>query len=142
MPPLPPTSPSSRRSWTDLDVGTAPASSAPAGTLVELDQEGFASLSTDQLRRYLALTDERVIERLYEESLEEKVERVVDVADRFLADPRGVEPSEVTEAKSLLASMRHYDRVLAPIRNLRVDWTQPLGPESDIPPEPRVPWEG
>jgi hypothetical protein len=32
--------------------------------------------------------------------------------------------------------MRHYDRVLAPIRKLRVDWREPLAPESDIPPEP------
>ena len=39
----------------------------------------------------------------------------------------------------MLASMRHYVDALAPIRRLRVDWREPLAPESDIPPEPRVP---
>ena len=34
--------------------------------------------------------------------------------------PRDVSPSEVTGAKALLTSMRHYERVLAPIRGLRV----------------------
>jgi hypothetical protein len=33
--------------------------------------------------------------------------------------------------------MRHYEIALAPIRSLRVDWKQPLLPESDIPPAPR-----
>ncbi len=91
-----------------------------------------------QLRRYLQLTEEDVIERLDEETLEEKVERVVDVAERFMADPRDVSPGEVTEAKALLASMRHYDRALAPIRKLRSNWRVPLEPESDIPPAPRT----
>jgi len=61
-----------------------------------------------------------VIENLAENALAEKVERVVGVAERFMADPRDVSPSEVTEAKALLPSMRHYERVLAPIRGLRV----------------------
>ena len=102
--------------------------------LSELEGEGFdlSTLSTEQLRRSLALTDEHIIERLDEETLEEKVERVVDVAARFLADPRDVSPSEVTEAKALLASMHHYERVLAPIRKLRVRER-----ESDIPPASR-----
>ena len=89
------------------------------------------------LRRSLALTDEHVIERLDEETLEEKVERVVDVAARFLADPRDVSPTEVTEAKALLVSMRHHEHALAPIPHLRVDWRGPLLPDSDIPPAPR-----
>ena len=46
------------------------------------------SLSTEQLRRSLALSEEEIIERLDEETLEEKVERVVDIEKRFMA-PRG-----------------------------------------------------
>ena len=112
--------------------------------LAELGGEGFdmSTLSTVQLRRYLHLTEEAVVQRLEEETLAEQVERVVDVAERFMADPRDVSPSEVTEVKAMLASMRHYDRALAPIRKLRVDWREPKEPMSDIPPEPRVPWEG
>ena len=49
-------------------------------------------------------------------------------------------PVEVTEAKALLASMSHYERLLAPIRRLRVDWREPREREGDIPPEPRVRW--
>jgi hypothetical protein len=116
-----------------------------AGTaLGEVGGEGFdlSTLSTPQLRRYLYLTEEGVIERLDEETLAEKVERVVDIAERFMADPRDVSPAEVTEAKALLVSVHHYERVLAPIRKLRVDWREPKEPVSDIPPEPRVPWEG
>ncbi len=102
--------------------------------------EGFdlSVLSTEQLRRYLSLSEEQVIERLDEDTLAEKVERVVDVAERFMADPRDVSPAEVTEAKALLTAMSHYERVLAPIRRLRVDWREPKEPESDIPPAPRV----
>ena len=74
-----------------------------------------------------------MIERLDEESLEEKVEHVVDVAERLMVDPRDASPSEVTEAKAMLTSMRHYDRALAPIRHLRVDWREPKEPVSDIP---------
>jgi hypothetical protein len=43
----------------------------------------------------------------------------------------------VREAKALLASMSHYERVLAPIGRLRIDWSEPKEPESDIPPAPR-----
>lgn len=105
----------------------------------EIGGEGFdlSALSTPQLRRYLSLTDQGVIERLDEQTLAEKVERVVDVADRFMADPHDVSPAEVTEARAMLASMRHYEAVLAPIRSLRVDWRGALAPESDIPPAPR-----
>jgi hypothetical protein len=74
-----------------------------------------------------------VIECLDEDTLAETVERVVDVTERLMADPRDVSPDEVTEANALLTSMRHYDRVLAPIRRLRVDWREPLAPEGDIP---------
>ena len=81
--------------------------------------------------------EEDVIERLDEETLDERVQRVVDVAERFMADPRDVSPDEVTKAKALLTSMRHYDDALAPIRSLRVDWRGPKEPESDIPPAPR-----
>jgi hypothetical protein len=107
--------------------------------LGEAGAEGFdlSTLTTSQLRRYLSLTDESVIEHLDSTTLAEKVERVVDVAERFMADPRDVTPSEVTQARVLLASMRHYDDALAPIRSLRVDWQQPLGYESDVPPAPR-----
>ena len=70
-----------------------------------------------------------MVGRLDEDTLAEKVERVVDIAERFMADPRDVSPSEVTEAKSMLASMRHYDRALAPVRRLRVDWREPLASE-------------
>jgi hypothetical protein len=94
-------------------------------------------LSTAQLRRSLHLTEEDVIERLDEDTLAERVERVVDVAERFMADPRDVSPTEVTEAKAMLTSMRYYDDALAPIRRLRVDWREPLERESDIPPAPR-----
>ena len=106
---------------------------------VDAESEGFdiSKLSTPQLRRYLSLTEEAVVERLDEETLEEKVELVVDVAERFMADPRDVPPHEVTEAKALLASMRHYDRALAPIRKLRLNWRVPLEPDTDIPPAPR-----
>ena len=82
----------------------------------------MSHLSTAQLRRYLSLTEEAVVERLEEDTLAEKVERVVDIAERFMADPRDVSPAEVTEAKALLASMRHYDRALAPIRKLQLSW--------------------
>ena len=101
----------------------------------ELEGEGFdlSSLSTAQLRRSLHLSEEEMIERLDEETLEERVERVVEVADRFMADPRDVTPAEVTEAKALLASMSHYERVLATIRKLRVNWREPKEPVSDIP---------
>ena len=78
-----------------------------------------------------------MVERLDEETLAEKVERVVDVAERFMADPRDVTPAEVTEAKALLTAMRHYDHALTPLRRLRVDWREPKEPESDIPPAPR-----
>ena len=61
----------------------------------------------------------------------------MDVAERFMADPRDVTPAEVTEAKALLTAMRHYDHALAPLRRLRVNWREPLAPESDIPPAPR-----
>lgn len=44
----------------------------------------------------------------------------------------------MAEAKALLASMSHYERVLAPICKLRVDWREPKEPVSDIPPAPRV----
>jgi len=46
----------------------------------EYGSEGFDmdGLTTEQLRRYLSLTEEAVVERLDEESLAEKVERVVD----------------------------------------------------------------
>jgi hypothetical protein len=73
----------------------------------ESDGEGFdfQQLSTPQLRRNLAITEEEVGERLDEATLAEKVERVVDVAERFMADPRRV-PGEMTEAKALLTSMR------------------------------------
>jgi hypothetical protein len=47
--------------------------------------------------------------------LAEKVERVVEMAERFICDPRDVSPSEVTEAKALLTSMHHHEGVLAPI---------------------------
>lgn len=83
-----------------------------------------------------------MVEALDEETLAERVERVVDIAERFMTDPRDVTPAEVTEAKALLTSMRHYEIALAPIRSLRVDWKQPLVPESDVPPEPRIRWEG
>jgi hypothetical protein len=108
--------------------------------LGEIGGESFdlSTLSTPQLRRYLSLTEEDVIERLEEETLAEKVEHVVDVVERFMADPRDVTPTEVTEAKALLTSMRHYDQALAPIRRLRVDLREPLTPDTDIPPEPRV----
>jgi hypothetical protein len=43
----------------------------------------------------------------------------------------------VTEAKALLTAMSHYERVLAAIGRLRVDWSEPKEPESDIPPAPR-----
>jgi hypothetical protein len=33
----------------------------------------------------------------------------------------------------MLTSMRHYVDALAPIRNLRVDWREPLAPDTDIP---------
>lgn len=97
----------------------------------------LASLSTPQFRRYLSLTEEGVIERLDEETLEEKVALVVDVADRFLADPRDVTPAEVSEAKGLLASMRHYDAVLAPIRDIDTNWRGNLRYDRDVPPPPR-----
>jgi hypothetical protein len=45
------------------------------------------------LRRNLAITEE-VRERLDETTLAEKVERVVDVAERFMADPRDVSPAK------------------------------------------------
>jgi hypothetical protein len=48
-----------------------------------------------------------------------------------------VTPAEVTEAKAMLTSLRHYDHALAPLRRLRVNWREPLLPESDIPPAPR-----
>ncbi len=54
-----------------------------------------------------------------------------------MADPRDVSPSEVTEAKALLAAMRHYERALAPIHRLRIDWREPKLRDSDIPPAPR-----
>ena len=60
----------------------------------------------------------------------------MDIAERFMADPRNVSPSEVTEAKAMLTSMRHYDHALAPIRRLRVHWREPLASESDIPSAP------
>ncbi len=44
----------------------------------------------------------------------------------------------MTEAKALLTAMSHYERVLAPLRALRVDWREPKEPVSDIPPAPRV----
>ena len=43
-----------------------------------------------------------------------------------MADPRDVSPAEVTEAKAMLASMRHYDRILAPIRKLHLSRRVPL----------------
>ena len=121
---------SAAKSLLDLVVSRPKPELEPS--LVELEGEGFdfANLSTPQLRRYLDLTREEVIERLDEESLEEKVERVVDVAERFMADPRDVSPGEVTEAKALLTSMRHYDRALAPIRKLHLNWRVPLGPRA------------
>lgn len=61
----------------------------------------------------------------------------MDIAARFMADPRDVSPSEVTEAKALLTAMRHHVRVLAPIRTLRVDWREPREPRSEIPPATR-----
>ena len=63
--------------------------------LGELEEEGFdlSVVSTDQLRRYLSLSEEQVIEHLDEATLAEKVERVVDVAERFMADPRDVLPA-------------------------------------------------
>ena len=78
-----------------------------------------------------------MIERLDEDTLAERVERVVDISERFMADPRDVSPAEVTEAKAMLVSMRHYEAALAPIRRLRIDWREPKPPESDIPPAPR-----
>ena len=108
--------------------------------LEEIEGEGFDldGLSTEQLRRFLSLTEEAVVERMDEETLAEKVERVVDVAERFMADPRDVSSEDVTEAKAMLTSLRHYDHALAPLRRLRVNWRGPLLPESDIPPEPRM----
>jgi hypothetical protein len=131
-----------RRSLLDLVVSRPKPEVEPG--LGEAGAEGFdlSTLTTAQLRRYLALTDESVIEHLDSTTLAEKVERVVDVAERFMADPRDVTPSEVTQARALLASMHHYDDALAPIRSLRVDWKQPLGHESDIPPAPRWADEG
>ena len=107
-----------------------------------LDTFDLSSLSTAQLLRYRALTEEEVVERLDGVTLAEKVERVVDVAERFMSDPRDVSPYEVSEARSMLKAMRRYDQALAPIRKLQVDWKIPLGRESDIPPESRIPWEG
>lgn len=72
-----------------------------------------------------------------EETLEAKVALVVDVAERFMADPRDVTPAEVSEAKELLASMRHYDVVLAPIRDISIDWRGERGYDSDVPPPRR-----
>lgn len=128
---------SAAKSLLDLVVSRPKPDVEPS--LGELEGEGFdlSTLSTEQLRRSLSLTEENIIECLDEEALEEKVARVVDVAERFMADPRDVSPSEVSETKALLASMRHYDRALAPTRSLRVDWRGPLMPESDIPPAPR-----
>jgi hypothetical protein len=106
----------------------------------EYGSEGFDmdGLTTEQLRRYLSLTEEAVVERLDEESLAEKVERVVDIAGRFMADPRDVSPAEVTEANAMLVAMRHYEHALAPLRGLRVDWRESKEPVSDIPrPAPR-----
>ena len=69
------------------------------------------------------------------ETLAEKVKLVIDVAERFMAgQSRGVTPSEVTEAKALLTSMRHYDHALAPIRKLHLNWHVPKERENDIPP--------
>ena len=62
----------------------------------------------------------------------------MDIAERFMADPRDVSPTEVTEARATLTAMRHYDHALAPIRRLRVDWREPLARDSDIPPERRM----
>ncbi len=106
---------------------------------LEPDGEGFdmSSLSTAQLRRYLSLTEEDFVERLEEDTLAEQVERVVDVAERFMADPRDVSPAEVTEAKAMLTSMRHYDRALAPIRRLHTNWRVPREHEGNIPSAPR-----
>ena len=53
-----------------------------------------------------------------------------------------MQPAEVTEAKAVLTAMRHYERVLAPIRRLRIDWSEPKEPVSDIPPAPRWADEG
>jgi hypothetical protein len=128
---------SAAKSLLDLVVSRPKPEAEPS--LGELEGEGFDldTLSTAQLRRYLSLTEEEIIERLDEETLGEKVEHVVDIAERFMADPRDVTPTEVSEAKALLASMWHYDRVLAPVRSLRVDWREPKEPVSDIPPAPR-----
>lgn len=78
-----------------------------------------------------------MVQHLDEETLAEQVERVVDIAERFMADPRDVSPAEVTEAKAMLATMRHYDRALAPIRKLHLSWRRELVPDTDIPPAPR-----
>jgi hypothetical protein len=126
-------------SLTAFLIESVEGSAVPASTHSELGGEGFdiGSLTTPQLRRYLDLTEERVIEGLREDTLVEKVERVVDVAERFMADPRDVSQAEVTEAKAMLASMRHYDRALAPIRRLHLNWRVPLESDTDIPPAPR-----
>ena len=96
-----------------------------------------AARGLERFARSLALTDEHVIERLDEETLEEKVERVVDVAARFLADPRDVSPTEVTEAKALLVSMRHHEHALAPDPAPPGRLARAASPDSDIPPAPR-----
>ena len=133
---------SAAKALLDLVVSRPRAESEPDPAEIEGEGFDFGSLSTAQLRRALSLTEEAVIERLEEETLAERVERVVDVADRFLADTRDVSPSEVTEAKAMLAAMRHYDQALAPIRRLRIDWREPLELVSEIPRAPRSMDEG
>ena len=127
---------SAAKSLLDLVVSRPKPEVEPG--LEEIRGEGFDSRSLHGAASPLPpLTEEDVVERIDEETLAEQVERVVDIAERFMVDPRDVSPAEVTEAKAMLTAMRHYEAALAPIRRLRVDWREPLEPDSDIPPAPR-----